>query len=151
MERPIAIINLDPATPEPVYPVAANITDLINLENVMNELELGPNGAMLHCMEYLEHNFDWLEEVIEKLGRDAYIAFDLPGQVELSTDHSSLKNIINRLVKKDVRVCFRLQTFSGPLTISPALRSSSNRCSSCYGCFQIRGCSPIGTQSDATT
>ena len=70
----------------------------------MSELDLGPNGAMLHCMEYLEANFDWLEEVLDALGKEAYVVFDLPGQVELSTDHPSLKRVIDRLIKRDLRV-----------------------------------------------
>lgn len=52
----------------------------------MNELSLGPNGGMLYCLEYLEANFDWLEKELKKLKVD-YVVFDLPGQVELSTDH----------------------------------------------------------------
>ena len=52
----------------------------------MNELNLGPNGGMLYCLEYLEANFDWLENELKALKAD-YVVFDLPGQVELSTDH----------------------------------------------------------------
>lgn len=66
----------------------------------MKELGLGPNGAMIYCMEYLEENFDWLEERLEDLGDQAYVAFDLPGQVELSTNHGSLRRIVERLQKK---------------------------------------------------
>lgn len=52
----------------------------------MAELKLGPNGGMLYCLEYLEANLDWLETELAKLKVD-YVVFDLPGQVELSTDH----------------------------------------------------------------
>jgi len=55
-------------------------------------------------MEYLEENFDWLEEGLEKLGKDAYVVFDLPGQVELWTNHASLKRIVDRLVKGGFRL-----------------------------------------------
>ncbi len=66
----------------------------------MQEHKLGPNGAMLYCMEYLEENFDWLEDGLKALGDDAYVLFDLPGQVELSTNHGSLKRIVQRLTMK---------------------------------------------------
>ena len=33
--------------------------------------ELRPNGGMLYCMEYLEANYDWLEDRLEELGKDA--------------------------------------------------------------------------------
>jgi len=55
-------------------------------------------------MEYLEANVDWLQEKLEELGKDAYVVFDLPGQVELSTTHDSLKRIIEKLTKSGFRV-----------------------------------------------
>ena len=70
----------------------------------MDEHGLGPNGAMLYCMEYLEANFDWLEDRLQELGKDAYVLFDLPGQVELSTNHDSVKNIVHKLTKSGFRV-----------------------------------------------
>lgn len=103
--RPISIVNLDPANGRMLpYPCAVNIADLITVKDVMTELGLGPNGAMLYCIEYLEENFDWLERQLDGLGDDAYVAFDLPGQVELSTNHGSLRRILDRLQKKDWRV-----------------------------------------------
>ena len=70
----------------------------------MQEHGLGPNGGMLYCMEYLEANYDWLEDRLKELGPDAYILFDLPGQVELSTNHESVKRIVKRLGKSGFRV-----------------------------------------------
>ena len=71
----------------------------------MSEHGLGPNGGMLYCMEYLEANYDWLEGRLGELGTNAYVLFDLPGQVELSTNHNSLKRIIEKLGKSGFRVC----------------------------------------------
>jgi len=48
----------------------------------MDEYGLGPNGAMLYCMEYLEKNFDWLEEGLNEL-QGGYFIFDIAGQVSL--------------------------------------------------------------------
>ncbi|KAJ3476445.1 hypothetical protein NLI96_g11154 [Meripilus lineatus] len=70
----------------------------------MNEFGLGPNGGMLYCMEYLEANYDWLEDRLKELGKDAYVLFDLPGQVELSTSHESVKRIVQRLGKSGFRL-----------------------------------------------
>ena len=108
--RPVHIINLDPAVSSPPYPCSINITDLITLEDVMREHELGPNGAMLYVAEDLEANVDWLVERLDALLRDqgGYVIFDTPGQVELWTNHDSLKRVIERLTKLDYRVsCFR--------------------------------------------
>ncbi|KAF8631114.1 hypothetical protein AX17_005159 [Amanita inopinata Kibby_2008] len=106
LNRPISIVNLDPANDNIPYPCAINISSLITLQDAMNTYGLGPNGGMLYCMEYLEANFDWLEERLKELGPDAYVLFDLPGQVELSTNHESVKNIVDKLTK----IGFRLAT-----------------------------------------
>ena len=37
-----------------------DVKDLICVEDAMEELGLGPNGAMVYCMEFLEKNLDWL-------------------------------------------------------------------------------------------
>lgn len=52
------------------------------LQGVMQEFELGPNGAMLYCLEYLEKNVDWLMEKLQRLGQK-YLIFDFPGQVRI--------------------------------------------------------------------
>ncbi len=43
------------------------------------EMHLGPNGALVFCMEYLAENLEWLEEQLGE-GEDDYILFDCPGQ-----------------------------------------------------------------------
>jgi hypothetical protein len=105
LNRPISIVNLDPANDNIPYPCAIDIASLITLQDAMSEHGLGPNGGMLYCMEYLEANYDWLEDRLEELGKEAYVLFDLPGQVELSTNHNSLKRIIEKLGKSGFRVC----------------------------------------------
>lgn len=48
----------------------------------MKELELGPNGGLVYCMEYLVQNIQWLADQIQDFDDD-YIIFDCPGQIEL--------------------------------------------------------------------
>ena len=103
LERGVHIVNLDPANDTVPYPCAISLAELISVRDVMEELQLGPNGAMLYCMEYLEHNLDWLEARLAALEHD-YAIFDLPGQVELTTNHPSLTRILERLQKQDWRV-----------------------------------------------
>lgn len=105
LNRPISVVNLDPANDSIPYPCAIDISSLITLQDTMDEHGLGPNGAMLYCMEYLEANYDWLEDRLKELGKDVYVLFDLPGQVELSTNHESVKRIVSKLTKSGFRVC----------------------------------------------
>jgi hypothetical protein len=74
----------------------------------MINYDLGPNGALVYCIEFLEENIEWLTDNLTKLCKNVdrcYLLFDLPGQVELYTHHKSMKNIIEKLVRLDYRLC----------------------------------------------
>ncbi|KAJ5329635.1 hypothetical protein N7541_000200 [Penicillium brevicompactum] len=101
--RQCSIVNLDPANDKTSYPCALDVRDLVKLEEIMEEDKLGPNGGVLYALEELEQNFDWLEDGLKELGED-YILFDCPGQVELFTHHSSLRNIFFKIQKMGIRL-----------------------------------------------
>ncbi|KMT07891.1 hypothetical protein BVRB_6g145870 [Beta vulgaris subsp. vulgaris] len=106
MRRTISIINLDPAAENFDYPVAVDIRELINLEDVMEELGLGPNGGLIYCMEELEDNLDdWLTEKLDDFLDDDYLVFDCPGQIELFSHVPVLKNFVEHLKRKNFNVC----------------------------------------------
>jgi hypothetical protein len=46
------MVNLDPAAEHFSYPVSTDIRELISLDDVMEELGMGPNGGLIYCMEY---------------------------------------------------------------------------------------------------
>lgn len=119
--RPCSVVNLDPANDHTSYTPALDVRDLVSLEEIMVSEELGPNGGVLYALEELEHNIQWLEDGLKQLNGqylsllfslnanyalyiDDYILFDCPGQVELFTHHSSLRNIFFRLEKLGYRV-----------------------------------------------
>ncbi|CAO3638193.1 unnamed protein product [Cunninghamella echinulata] len=103
MGRKVAIVNLNPANDHIPYPCAINVTDLITLDDTMNDLKLGPNGGIMFCVEYLLTNMDWLLEKLDEI-KDHYIIFDFPGQVELFTHHNAVKDILDRLEKHNFRL-----------------------------------------------
>lgn len=104
LNRDIVVINLDPANENMIYNPKIDIMELITVEDVMESLNLGPNGALMYCMEYLEENFDWLLNHLVTV-RNSYLIFDMPGQVELYTHHSSIKHIFEKLEKLDYHLC----------------------------------------------
>lgn len=81
------MVNLDPAATSTPYDAQINISELITLQDVMDEFGLGPNGGMLYCLEFLEANWDWLEKRLKEQEAVDYFVFDCPGQVEISTNH----------------------------------------------------------------
>ncbi|EKX74187.1 ATP binding protein family member protein [Theileria equi strain WA] len=103
--RHTIIVNLDPqVTPEELpYKPTVDVCDLVDASKVSDTFELGPNATLLYCMEYLLENVDWL---IEKLSpfKDSYILYDIPGQIELFTHHTSLRDVIQKLEKNGHRL-----------------------------------------------
>lgn len=96
--RSVHVINLDPAAEEIAYQLSADVRELISVSNVMEEMKLGPNGALLFCMEYLEYCIDdWLSEVLQGYDDDECVLFDCPGQIELYSNHSAFRNIVESL------------------------------------------------------
>lgn len=89
---------VDPAAEEFTYPVSVDIRELICLEDAMVELGLGPNGALLYCMEYMEENLqEWLQDELSAYGDDDYLLFDCPGQIELYSHLSVFQTFVREL------------------------------------------------------
>ncbi|XP_071944048.1 GPN-loop GTPase 3-like [Antedon mediterranea] len=105
-KRTAFIINLDPAAEYFSYPVLADIRELIEVDDVMQDstLSLGPNGGLVFCMEYFAKNFDWLEEQIGETDGD-YFIFDCPGQIELYTHIPVMRQLVELLQGWDFRLC----------------------------------------------
>lgn len=104
LNRRVEVVNLDPANDNTDYKPRIDINALVTVQDVMDELKLGPNGALVYCMEYLEANIDWLLDQLAEI-KDSYLVFDLPGQVELYTHHTSIKTIFNRLQSLNYNLC----------------------------------------------
>ncbi|KAK6197408.1 uncharacterized protein RJT21DRAFT_123213 [Scheffersomyces amazonensis] len=108
--RKSAIINLDPANDNLPYQqeVALDIRDYITLEEIMEELNLGPNGGLMYALENLDEEGvdEFIAQVNKLVDEQNYLIFDCPGQVELFTHHNSLYKIFKKLVKESrLRLC----------------------------------------------
>eukprot|EP00976_Prorocentrum_cordatum_P030329 617696-Prorocentrum_minimum.AAC.1 len=106
----------DPAAEEFQYQVSLDVRELISLEDAMEEMQLGPNGALLYCMEYLsepethqlsdkchllrlqEESLDeWLQEELKDFSDDDYLLFDCPGQIELYSHVPVFRTFVDSL------------------------------------------------------
>lgn len=56
----------------------ADVRDCVSLDDVVEEMDLGPNGGLLYAMEYLAENMDWLREEVGEY-EDDYLLIDCPG------------------------------------------------------------------------
>jgi len=58
-KRPTVLVNLDPANDSPPFEADIDVRELISVEDVMDRLDLGPNGALRYCMKTLAENIEW--------------------------------------------------------------------------------------------
>ncbi|XP_034934527.1 GPN-loop GTPase 3 [Chelonus insularis] len=100
----INVVNLDPAAEYFDYNLLVDIRELIQLDDAMEELKFGPNGGLVFCMEYLLENSSWLEEQLGDIDDD-YIIFDCPGQIELYTHMTVIRQLIKMLENMNFRLC----------------------------------------------
>jgi hypothetical protein len=98
IKKNIKIINLDPAIENIEYPDSIDIRNLVKVDDIMEEFSLGPNGALIFCMEYLMDNLNWLEKEINFF-YDQNLIFDLPGQIELYTHWCLIRDFTDYLKK----------------------------------------------------
>lgn len=59
-------MNLDPAVLEVQYPCNIDIRDSVKYKKVMKSYSLGPNGAILTCLNLFAAQFDQVVNLIEK-------------------------------------------------------------------------------------
>lgn len=106
LRRTVHVVNLDPAAEHFDYPVLADVRELIQVDDAMEDesLRFGPNGGLVFCMEYLAQNFDWLQEQLEDI-EDDYILFDCPGQIELYTHIPVMRQFVDTLQKWNFNIC----------------------------------------------
>jgi hypothetical protein len=101
-------VNLDPAAEEFAHEPDLDIKDLISLEDVMEEMGLGPNGGLIYCFEFLLDNLDFLDEALDPLTEEYLILFDMPGQIELYTHVPILPALVKHLTRTgalDISLC----------------------------------------------
>jgi GTPase SAR1 family protein len=101
-------VNLDPAADKFVHEPDLDIKDLISLEDVMEEMGLGPNGGLIYCFEFLLENLDFLTEALDPLSEEYLIIIDMPGQIELYTHVPVLPALVKHLTRTgalDISLC----------------------------------------------
>ncbi|KAF7636385.1 GPN-loop GTPase [Meloidogyne graminicola] len=80
------LLNLDPAVGCVPFPANIDIRDTVDYKGVMKEYGLGPNGAILTCLNLLCTKFDQVLSLLEKrISSVPYIILDTPGQIEVFT------------------------------------------------------------------
>ncbi|KAJ1360114.1 hypothetical protein KIN20_019012 [Parelaphostrongylus tenuis] len=104
IQRSYITVNLDPANDSVQYDASYDIKELITVEEVMDRLGIGPNGALKYSIDTLCRNQDWLLHKIQD-NKDKYVVIDCPGQLELYKCEGELWKLIRNLERAGVRLC----------------------------------------------
>ncbi|MCD6410809.1 MAG: ATP/GTP-binding protein [Thermoplasmata archaeon] len=75
-------VNLDPGAENLKYSPDVDIRDWVSLKEVMEEYDLGPNGAQIVCADMIALNIEEIKETINSF-KTNYVVIDTPGQIEL--------------------------------------------------------------------
>lgn len=87
-------VNMDPGAESLPYEPDVDIRDWIKLQEVMEEYDLGPNGAQVMAADLIALNAKEVAEVLEDFRTD-YFLIDTPGQIELFTFRQSSRAVID--------------------------------------------------------
>ncbi len=110
-----AVLNLDPGVENLVYTCDVDVRDYVDYVSVMQQYDLGPNGAMVMANDLIASKIDQIQEDVNKVNPD-YLIVDTPGQIELFAYRSSGRFIIENITSEEKTSIF---LFDGALITTP--------------------------------
>ena len=110
-----AVLNLDPGVEKMPYTCDIDVRDHIDYVSIMQQYELGPNGALIMANDLIASKIDDIQNEVNKVNPD-YLIVDTPGQIELFAYRSSGRFIIENITSEDKTSVF---LFDGSLITSP--------------------------------
>lgn len=110
-----AILNLDPGVDSMPYTCDVDVRDYVDYVSIMQQYELGPNGAMVMANDLIASKIDDIQNDVNKVNPD-YLIVDTPGQIELFAYRSSGRFIVDNISNEEKTNIF---LFDGALITSP--------------------------------
>jgi GTPase SAR1 family protein len=101
----VVTVNLDPGVENLGYAPDVDIRDWINLNQVMEDFGLGPNGAQIACADMLALKAQELADILEDF-QTHYFLIDTPGQLELFSFRKSSNVIVDTLGRNRAVIVF---------------------------------------------
>jgi len=95
----VITVNLDPGVLTLPYTPDIDIRDYVKIEQLMEQYELGPNGALIMAADLIAEETERLGEEIATFNPDIAL-IDTPGQMELFAFRASGPYIANELTKE---------------------------------------------------
>ncbi len=93
-------VNLDPGAEFLPYTPDVDIRENVSLESVMQNYNLGPNGAQIVAADLIVQEAERIKELIDSYDSD-YTLVDTPGQLELFAFRGSSTQLMTTLGEED--------------------------------------------------
>lgn len=103
-------LNLDPGAETLPYGPDVDIRDWIRLADVMDQYELGPNGAQIMAADLIALKLGEIDAVLQEF-RSPYVLVDTPGQTELFVFRESGRITMELLAPKRSLIVFLFDPF----------------------------------------
>jgi len=110
-----AILNLDPGVDNLPYTCDVDVRDYVDYVSIMQQYELGPNGAMIMANDLIASKINEIQDQIDRVNPD-YLIVDTPGQIELFAYRSSGRFVVENLSAEEKTSIF---IFDGALITTP--------------------------------
>jgi hypothetical protein len=114
-------VNLDPGAEFLPYTPDIDIRENVSLESVMQNYNLGPNGAQIVAADLMVQEAERIKELIDSYDSD-YTLVDTPGQLELFAFRGSSTQLISTLGEENNAMVY---LFDSVLTKNPESYVSS--------------------------
>lgn len=110
-----AVLNLDPGVENLPYTCDVDVRDYVGIVSIMNNYDLGPNGALIMANDLIASKIDEIQNEVNRVNPD-YLIVDTPGQIELFAYRSSGRFLVENITT-DEKTCIFL--FDGALITTP--------------------------------
>ncbi|AEM38507.1 ATP-binding protein of unknown function [Pyrolobus fumarii 1A] len=97
-ELDVTRLNLDPAVEWLPYNPDVDVRDYVNARKVMEDYQLGPNGALIASVDLVIKYVDKIREEVEAT-RANYVIVDTPGQMELFAFRDTGPMVLSKLIE----------------------------------------------------
>ncbi len=95
-EYDTVVVNLDPGADILPYAPDVDVRDLVNLNDIMSEYALGPNGAQIVAADMIANHAEEIKRDVDSYESD-YVIYDTAGQLELFAFRASSNFLVDFL------------------------------------------------------
>jgi len=114
-EQNAVTVNLDPGVANLPYNPDIDIRTSIDLEEIMEKYQLGPNGGLIVAADLIGDNIEEIKDDLDEIGADIVLV-DTPGQIELFAFRESGPFIVSEIADCPKAVVY---LFDGPFSSTP--------------------------------